>query len=401
MGKSNGSSKQSALKRLRSSLSAAGLTGPKAHVSKKDKKRGVTKASGRNEDRKHKLKAIQSAMNPFELQVNRKKLSVLGLKRKDEQVNVAVARQKAVEKRKATIGSERKNRNKAGAFIDRRIGENDAKMDPEEKMLQRFTLERQKRSRNSSMFNLEDDDDVEGAITSLTHFGQSLDDMDTFDDMVGSDDEGTGAIDRDTVAGDHFGGFEQEGPARKKTKAEVMQEVIAKSKQFKHERQLAKEQDDEVRQELDDDFAAVRALLFDGDDDSKPMMKAADGEDNDMDQSYDAAVRELIFEQRARPQDRLKTEDELIREEKEKLERAERHRQRRMDGLPSDSEPESDDEDGLKKGYAAQSNRVPEADDLGDDFAAADSDDEGNAADIQLGAGLGAEESEDEDEDDR
>ncbi|KAJ1941197.1 nucleolar complex protein 14, partial [Linderina macrospora] len=161
-------------------------------------------------------------------------------------------------------------------------------------------------------------------------------------------------------------------------------------------------QDDEMRQELDDDFAAVRALLFDGDESSKPMMKAADGDGNDLDVSYDAAVRELIFEQRARPQDRLKTEDEVIREEKEKLERAERHRQRRMDGLPSDSEPESDDDEGaLKKGYDAQSKRAPEADDLGDDFAAADSDEEDNdagAAGIQLGAGLGADESEDEED---
>ncbi|KAJ2811263.1 hypothetical protein FBU31_007814, partial [Coemansia sp. 'formosensis'] len=84
--------KQSALKKLRSALSTAGLTGPSAHVTKKDKKRGVAKAgSSKTIERRQKLRAIQKALNPFEMQVNRKKLDVLGLKRKDEVVNVAVA----------------------------------------------------------------------------------------------------------------------------------------------------------------------------------------------------------------------------------------------------------------------------------------------------------------------
>jgi nucleolar protein 14 len=38
---------------------------------------------------------------------------------------------------------ERMRRNKDGAFIDRRFGENDPNMDPEEKMLERLARERQ------------------------------------------------------------------------------------------------------------------------------------------------------------------------------------------------------------------------------------------------------------------
>ncbi|KAJ1960751.1 nucleolar complex protein 14 [Dipsacomyces acuminosporus] len=428
-GLSGAAGKQSALKKLRSALSTAGLTGPKSHVSKRDKKRGVAKGNAKHEERRQKLKAIQSAMNPFEMKVNRKKLDVLGLKRKDEQVNVAAARQRAVEKRKSTIGVERKNRNRAGGIIDRRIGENDPTMDPEEKMLQRFTLEKQNRARNASMYNLEDNSDVEGQITSLTHFGQSLNDMEDLNDLGASGDEDdSGAIDRDAVASGHFGGFEKPGddePPRKKTKAEVMQEVIAKSKMHKHERQMIKEQDDEIRRELDGDFESVRALLFadnDADNDgdagelSKPMMKAAGTSDKDEDEAkrkkkdladanYDAYVRELVFEQRARPQDRLKTEEEQAREEKERLERAERHRQRRMEGLPSDTENESDDDDDDELGaYKTKNKRAPVADDLGDDFAPAGSDDEDVAHSavngVNLGHGLGAETSEDEGEDD-
>ncbi|KAJ2393874.1 nucleolar complex protein 14, partial [Coemansia sp. RSA 2603] len=397
--------KQSALKKLRTALSSAGLTGPKSQVSKKDKKRGVRKASNiKTAERRQKLRQIQSALNPFEMKVNRKKLDVLGLKRKDDEVNVAVARQRALEKRKTTIGEERRMRHRLGGVVDRRIGENDPTMDPEEKMLRRFTAERQKRG--ASMFNIEDSD-VEGEITALTHYGQAIDDMDDLD-LQGSDDaDDDGVISGRDVETTHFGGFEQASEAdggRKKTKAEVMQELIAKSKKHKQERQLAKEQDEDLRRELDGDFEDVRALLF-ADDAEKPMMKAADTgatpeTRESADRAYDAVVRELVFEQRARPQDRLKTEEEQAREEMERLERAERHRRRRMDGLDSDTERESDDDDDQEmRAYKTESKRRPVADDLGDDFAPADSDNEGTAG-VSLGAGLQVAESEEDVEED-
>ncbi|KAJ2499699.1 nucleolar complex protein 14, partial [Coemansia sp. RSA 2052] len=439
MGTGNGKGvKQSALKKLRSALSTAGLTGPSAHVTKKDKKRGIAKAgSSKTVERRQKLRAIQKALNPFEMQVNRKKLDVLGLKRKDEAVNVAVARQRAVERRKSTIGEERKNKHRTGGVVDRRIGENDPTMDPEEKMLKRFTAERQKRASSSSsaaaMYNLEDGGDVEGEITSLTHYGQSIGDMDDFNDFGGGDDDdeegGTGALGGADVSTAHFGGFETTtaggadedgGPARKKSKAEVMQEIIAKSKMHKQERQLIKEQDEDIRRELDDDFESVRAMLFDDDDNnnnSKPMLSAATGDNSitsssvkpngndDNGASYDTYVRELVYEQRARPQDRLKTEMEAAREEKDRLERAERHRQRRMEGLPSDSELDSDSDNdqpgGNGKAYKTKSKRKPVADDLGDDFAAADDVDmEAGNLGLGLTATAGEDNSDDEEEED-
>ncbi|KAJ2805670.1 nucleolar complex protein 14, partial [Coemansia furcata] len=104
----------------------------------------------------------------------------------------------------------------------------------------------------------------------------------------------------------------------------------------------------------------------------------------------------LVYEQRARPQDRLKTEMEAAREEKDRLERAERHRQRRMEGLPSDSEldSDSDNDDSGKKGYKTKAKRRPVADDLGDDFAqGGDAEMENAEATGNLGLGLTGEES--------
>ncbi|KAJ2777185.1 nucleolar complex protein 14, partial [Coemansia interrupta] len=388
--------KQSALKKLRTALSSAGLTGPKAQVSKRDKKRGVRKPSNiKTAERRHKLRQIQNALNPFEMKQNRKHLDVLGLKRKDDEVNVAVARQRALERRRTTIGEERRSRHRVGGVVDRRIGENDPTMDPEEKMLRRFTAERQRRGER---FNLEESD-VEGEITALTHYGQAIDEMDDLD-LGGTDDEDDGVIAGETVGAAHFGGFEEAADGRKKTKAEVMQELIAKSKRHKQERQLAKEQDDDLRRELDGDFEDVRALLF-ADADDKPMMKAAaGGPEGAADRAYDAVVRELVFEQRARPQDRLKTEEEQAREEMERLERAERHRRRRMEGLDSGTEQDSDDDDddGMRA-YKAESKRRPVADDLGDDFAPAGDEDDEGARGVSLGAGLQAVGSEDESDD--
>ncbi len=59
----------------------------------------------------------------------------------------------------------------------------------------------------------------------------------------------------------HFGGF-GENEDGDKSKADVMREVIAKSKFHKIERQKMKDADDELREQLDDELADIRGLLF-------------------------------------------------------------------------------------------------------------------------------------------
>ncbi len=73
-------------------------------------------------------------------------------------------------------------KDRAGGIVDRRFGENDPSMSLEDRMLERFTKERQRASRGAT-FNLEDEDE-------LTHYGQSLSKLDDFDDVeMGLDDE--------------------------------------------------------------------------------------------------------------------------------------------------------------------------------------------------------------------
>ena len=99
--------------------------------------------------------------------------------------------------------------------------------------------------------------------------------MNTIDDFDANnsdqDDEGHGGIDFKTVRHDHFGGFDDEAPltaentgldGKRKSKAEVMAEVIAKSKFHKQERQKQKEDDLDIGESLDAEFDLMRDLLF-------------------------------------------------------------------------------------------------------------------------------------------
>lgn len=77
--------------------------------------------------------------------------------------------------RKKTLLKEYEEKGRAGGVLDKRFGENDPTTSLEERMLERFTKERQRASKGAA-FNLEDEED-------LTHYGQSLSKLDDFDNV--------------------------------------------------------------------------------------------------------------------------------------------------------------------------------------------------------------------------
>ncbi|KAI0236881.1 nucleolar complex protein 14 [Massospora cicadina] len=378
----------SALKRLRVSLKEAGVTGgkyglPKGSLSKKRRQGTTLNDAGKN-GLADKLALIKDAFNPFEIKTSTSKHEVLGRRIRGKVGRPTLSKQIGVDNRKKTLLEEFKNRNRTGGVIDRRFGENDANLTPEEKMLERFTREKQKKARGSSIFNLEDDEEED-----LTHFGQSLGEMDTFEDPVITDDEDDkGVISQDVVRTSHFGGFEAkrlEDETRVKSKSEVMKEIITKSKHFKHERQKAKEEDENLRMELDEGMDELKSLLNSyASTTTSPVKRqplapqseafkrlaqksakvVAPIPDNDVKgEEFDRYIREMAFAQKAQATDRLKTEEEIALEAKAALEKAERHRLRRMNGEDSDSEEEGD-----KFGKRRKLNRMAQGDDLDDDF---------------------------------
>jgi nucleolar protein 14 len=279
----------------------------------------------------------------------------------------------ALLKRRETLLKEMQAKIKVGAIVDRRFGEDDPTMTPEQRAAERFARESQKKLRKESMFNLEEDEEE----IQLTHMGQSLFDgegtRDDFqeDDLSASDDDSDSSKKgkrKRVLEEDDMGGLasESEGepqPERKKSKKEVMEEVIAKSKFYKYERQKAKEEDDDLRTILDKGLPSVLEMMRGAkrpeperlpqqqpqpqplteniDPGRAALMNGATREAAA--KEYDQQLKLLAFDKRSQPTDRTKTEEERAAEEAERLRELEESRLKRMRGEPAD---ESDEEAG-------------------------------------------------------
>jgi nucleolar protein 14 len=148
---------------------------------------------------------------------------------------------------------------------------------------------------------------------------------------------------------------------------------------------MSRQQDDDLRLQLDNELDSIRGLLFTETPDTllpleaatlrtkasdEPLLesvttagpsKVPKATASKRDDTFDQYVRELAFDQRAKPKDRTKTEEELALEEKARLEKAERRRVRRMEGAEDyDSEDDA--------AYNAKGPQQPAGDDLDDGF---------------------------------
>lgn len=190
----------SQLSQLKSKLHSSGITDRRQQSkSAKKRKSGATRAGADQraaaEERSRKLAAIasSSAFNPFEEKISRPKHEVLGRKVRGSVGRPGAAKASGLAQRRATLLPQYESRDRSGTFLDRRFGEADASLTPEEKMLERFTRERQAASargggrptKGASLFSLED-----GPEEGLTHYGKSLNELDDMDDVRLSDEEG-------------------------------------------------------------------------------------------------------------------------------------------------------------------------------------------------------------------
>ncbi|KGL75833.1 Nucleolar protein 14, partial [Tinamus guttatus] len=278
--------------------------------------------------------------NPFEVKVNKQKFNILGRKTKNDVGLPGVSRSKAIKKRTQTLLKEYKEKEKSNVFKDKRFGEYNTKISPEEKMIKRFTLERQQNFGKNNIYNLNEDEE-------LTHYGQSLAEIEKLNDIVdsGSDTEEGGTLSAELTAA-HFGGGggllrkkvsgdqEAEEEEKPKSRKELIEELIAKSKQEKQERQTQRESALELTEKLDNDWKEIQTLLVR----KTPKSEKKDKEEKPKPDEYDMIVRELGFEMKAKPSDRMKTEEELAKEEQARLQKLEADRLRRMRGIDEKEE---------------------------------------------------------------
>ncbi|KAM5457416.1 nucleolar complex protein 14 [Microsporum audouinii] len=363
----------SQLKQLKASLREKGVVGPQQSKKQRQKNSKSGAAAENRIKRNAALQAIREQFNPFEIRapVRPSKFAVTTTRpERGPAHRPGVTRGLGEERRKQTLLKELQSRNKVGGLLDRRFGENDPSMTPEQRAAERYARESQKRSKKEGLFNLEDEDEGE---MQLTHMGQSLFGVDAGKDDFNEElsgleeesDSGTGKKRKRIVEEvDDMDGMadedddEEEQPERKKSKNEVMKEIIAKSKQYKYERQKSKEDDNELRAILDQGLPDVFAMMrgtkaaepkpAPGPAPEPPHMnpdRAAllGGKDRDeADREYDQRLRQMAFDKRSKPSERTKTEEEKIEEEAKRLQELENERLRRMRGEEESDEEQAD-----------------------------------------------------------
>jgi hypothetical protein len=129
---------------------------------------------------------------------------------------------------------------------------------------------------------------------------------DTFFD---SDDE---KMDGDTVMDYHFGGGEDQDPERRKTKQEVMAEIIAKSKMYKAEKRKEKDERDEDLEKLNSGFADISALLAANERPPRERVSRKEAKEAAPIDDFDQLARDLMDDMKAQASSRLKTPEEVM-----------------------------------------------------------------------------------------
>ncbi|XP_013110537.2 nucleolar protein 14 homolog [Stomoxys calcitrans] len=287
--------------------------------------------------------ATSKRLNPFEVHMNKEKFVILGRTCKHDKGLPGVSRAKAVKKRQETLGQEYLRKDKTNKFKDRRIGKYlSGDQLSEEIMNARFVADKMERMKQSkqSRFNLNDDE-------ILTHRGQTLEEIEQFrDDRSDDDVEDEETLDAEFTEAAHFGGDEAVAAKDRKT---AIEEMIIEQKRRKVE--IAKEKDElfDLTEKLDSNYKNLIGLVGKM---TKSEMKRQEPDD------YDRLTRELIFEPRGVVADKLLSEEEVAKKEKERLERLENERLRRMraDGEVGEEEaskPKHRSADDLDDGYFA------------------------------------------------
>ncbi|XP_076458056.1 nucleolar protein 14-like [Babylonia areolata] len=331
-------------------------------------------------DKIRKARSTKPVKGPsaFDLHINKQKHDILGRNQaaRGQVGNPVQSRSRAIEQRRKTLLKEYKSFKKSNVFKDERLGET----------TDRLALER--KSEHQRLFSQEE----EGEEEELTHLGQSVSEIEKFDETLASDsDEEDGRLGGD-VAKEFFGGYLKEKESEKTWK-ERMAELISQTKKEKYERQSEKDRIQKKIEEVDAEFKSIHHLL---------MSKRPGGADKEKPKpdDFDIKVRMQQFEIKGTPLNRLKSDEELAKEEAERLKKLEEDRKRRMKGeLASSETPAHISADSLEDGfsYSYAPTKTTQSQDDADDQEEENSDDDNSD---EEGGGKVDEDDENEDDSD-
>lgn len=132
----------SQLKALKTQLKTHGFIG-QTPTKKSQKKKSKDENYKDRQQKEVILKGIRDAFNPFDIKRSKPKVDVQGRKVIGAVGRPGISKQVGEEQRKKTLLKEMESKNKIGGIMDRRFGENDATLNPEQKMLERFARDKQ------------------------------------------------------------------------------------------------------------------------------------------------------------------------------------------------------------------------------------------------------------------
>ncbi|XP_046663079.1 nucleolar protein 14 homolog [Homalodisca vitripennis] len=331
---------------------------------------------------------VPKKLNPFEVHVNRSKHQVLGRKLKSDHGMPGISKNKAIQKRKKTLLQEYKMKDKFNQFIDQRIGSNNKGMTEDDRIMARFAAERMKMFNKKMKFNLSDPE-------VLTHRGQTLSEIERFDDIRSDDDDDddrgkSGALKGKFVGEAHFGGgLLTKG---KQDRGSLIDELINESKKRKAERQRNKEETLEATEQLDEDWKTLAMMVT-----SKADTASEDASNAQKKDEYDIVMRRLKFEPQAQATQRLKTDEEIAKEDKEQLEKLEKERLKQLREMEANKYGNHRSADDLDDGFSYEVEDVN--DDMKKQNEEADNSDSSGESDAEMASGDDGEEEEEDDDD--
>ncbi|CDW58743.1 N acetyltransferase [Trichuris trichiura] len=251
---------------------------------------------------------------------------LLGKPLKGSQGKPLEAKARSLQKRKERILPRYVAISRRSRLLDHRLGEKQKNIDNQEKMAMRFALERQKRFLKTSRFALDD-----GNSEVLTNWENSLGDLENVhsEDERSDSEEETATLQAPFVEAAHFSdGFQE------KSRQEVIQNLIARSKVAKAENK-ARREEAIAHVELADDMynSLLQRHKFNctASEQNNAQEKAVAGN------SYDLVLHELVTGgSRSRPSSGKHDPNEVAKAKKEELIRLEQLRKKNSATISSD-----------------------------------------------------------------
>lgn len=257
--------------------------------------------------------------------------------------------------------------------MDKRIAEKDHTLSDADRYLFRLQRERTNRQKHASRFSLLDHTDYDeqgeaganpsGAAPFLPGVDESplpsddeqdADEEALFTRKEGTSDDARTAQGEQSAAPGNAMGSGNEADDAPRTRREIMDEVMQKSKSFKAQRQWEKHETDEQTARLDSGLPEIMRLLTQAEaevaPDPAPALTLPSALKKKVPQAepveaavssskafeYDSVYRMLASEKRARPTDRMLTEEETAEKERDRLVELENLRKRRMQSIDDD-----------------------------------------------------------------